>query len=261
MGRTGLWDSWGRWPRWHGESTFTTKRFRFRATLTPFEGKTAENTIIILKHRPFIEIYREVLRGMKVKRILEIGVFEGGMLLFLADVVGPKKIVGIDRNPPSQTLLRAIDNAGLSSSVRVHGGVHQDNAVAIREVLAEEFGDNPLDLIIDDASHEYERTRAAFEICFGFLRPGGKYVIEDWGWLHWPEPPWQAADRVAGKRALTNLIFELTMIVGTNPTLVSRVDVISESCVVVTRGPALAHGQRLEIDRSYLTTDRTFVRI
>ena len=38
----------------------------------------------------------------------------------------------------------------------------------------------PLDLVIDDASHLYGPTMASFEVLFPRLRPGGLYVIEDW---------------------------------------------------------------------------------
>ena len=44
----------------------------------------------------------------------------------------------------------------------------------------------PLDLVIDDASHQYELTRRSFNTLFALLRPGGHYVIEDWNWDHSP---------------------------------------------------------------------------
>ena len=42
-----------------------------------------------------------------------------------------------------------------------------------------------------DASHWLEETRTSFEILFPRLRPGGVYVIEDWGWGLFPfsSPP------------------------------------------------------------------------
>ena len=52
----------------------------------------------------------------------------------------------------------------------------------IRSTIRQEFGDTPLDMVIDDASHRYSTTRKAIEIAFPLLKTGGNYVIEDWGW-------------------------------------------------------------------------------
>ena len=35
--------------------------------------------------------------------------------------------------------------------------------------------------MIDDASHLLDPTRSSFDVLFPLLRPGGVYVIEDWG--------------------------------------------------------------------------------
>jgi hypothetical protein len=44
----------------------------------------------------------------------------------------------------------------------------------------DEFGQDPLDLVIDDASHLYGPSLATFETLFPALREGGLYVLEDW---------------------------------------------------------------------------------
>src|SRR5215207_423787 len=49
-------------------------------------------------------------------------------------------------------------------------------------IVADEFGDEELDLVIDDASHRLEPTRTSFETLFPRLRDGGLYLIEDWKW-------------------------------------------------------------------------------
>ena len=67
---------------------------------------------------------------------------------------------------------------------RRHGahvyGVDQADAPALRRIVADEFAGEPLDLVIDDASHVLDPTRASFNVLFPLLRPGGVYVIEDW---------------------------------------------------------------------------------
>ena len=55
----------------------------------------------------------------------------------------------------------------------------------LRQIVEGELADE-LDLVVDDASHTYEETRASFEFLFPLLSPGGVYVIEDWSWAHPP---------------------------------------------------------------------------
>ena len=56
-----------------------------------------------------------------------------------------------------------------------------DAPVLARRVDAA-FGNRPLDLVMDDASHLGPQTRASFETLFPRLRAGGLYIIEDWSW-------------------------------------------------------------------------------
>lgn len=92
--------------------------------------------------------------------------------------------------------------------MRTYYGLSQDDP-ALDDVLHDEFPDG-IDLIIDDASHQYEQTRKTFEIAFPHLKPGGLYVIEDWAWAHTQgqqeeDHPWYR------RKALTNLVFELVV--------------------------------------------------
>jgi hypothetical protein len=77
---------------------------------------------------------------------------------------------------------------GCRGSVRPYYGTSQAAGDAIAPVLRENFGSSMLDLVVDDASHELDFTRRSFNMLFPLLRPGGLYVIEDWGWGHVPFP-------------------------------------------------------------------------
>ena len=57
-------------------------------------------------------------------------------------------------------------------------------AGALASIVAKEFEGEPIDLVIDDASHLLEPTRASFEVLFPRLRTDGLFVIEDWAWEH-----------------------------------------------------------------------------
>jgi SAM-dependent methyltransferase len=253
-------DPSSRWPIWLDDNTFVTERFTYTMSKDQFEGLTENGTVALLKDRKFVELYRDLMNELQPQRILEIGYFQGGMPLFLADLLAPEKVVAIDYMQPSEALKTMIADAGLQNSVKLHGGILQADTSTLRQLVDGEFADRQLDLIIDDASHEYENSRVCFQDLFGYLRPGGKYVIEDWGWLHWPGEEWQTARSHFWKKpAMTNLIFELVMTLGSHhPKIISRIDVLSWACVVVTRGEGLAHGEPIDLSATRLTGGRRF---
>jgi len=120
-------------------------------------------------------------------------------------------------------------------------GVSQADIGAIKAVV----GAEPLDFIVDDASHDYALSRASFEGLFPLLRPGGVYALEDWGWAQWggewdkPDHPW------ASLPALSNLVLEICLICTSASHIVSSVHVTPISTFII-RGPA-------EIDRLVVT--------
>jgi hypothetical protein len=124
-------------------------------------------------------------------------------------------------------------------------------------ILENEFPERDIDLVIDDASHFYEETKAAFNIVFPFLRPGGLYVIEDWSWAHW-QGEWQESENhFADKRPLTNLIFELTMACPSQPDIISDVS-ITRAMAFIKRGRGNLNREEFDISDLYLTRGKPF---
>ena len=117
------------------------------------------------------------------------------------------------RNPAISTIIEA---RGLTKRVRPYFGFEQDDRRALEVIISAEFGDTPLDLVIDDASHQHEETLRSFEILFPRLRQGGLYVIEDWQWSHLELAEYQNGIKFGDKPALTNFIFELLVAYGSN---------------------------------------------
>jgi hypothetical protein len=240
--------TWDEWPKWDDETSFRTPRFRFSCAAGDYSRRTNADKVALIKDRELIDIYRGLVLNQPIRTVFEIGFFQGGMPLLLADMIALEKFVGIDWNPPTADLQGLIDRSGLSSSIALIGNVDQDDTSRIRSILDEQFGSQPLDLIIDDCSHECARSRVCFEALFGYLRPGGLYVIEDWGWTHWPGGRFQTdASQFHGKESMTNLIFEMTMALASNWRIISRVDIASHTCVIVTRGDALPHKALLDL--------------
>lgn len=166
-------------------------------------GKSQNNEFILVKTNAFLQFYRG-LQQRQLKNILEVGMFEGGSLVLFDKLYAPEKLVGIDiRREPIEALEEYRKNR---EHVRPFYELSQDDP-KIPDILGKEFP-NGIDLIVDDASHQYELSRATFHLCFPLLNPGGLYVIEDWSWSH--KPPHQASIHPWSENpALTNLILEL----------------------------------------------------
>ena len=131
----------------------------------------------------YLERYDPVLEPWADKKIvlLELGVHKGGSLLLWRDYFPLGTIVGIDISLPT----------GFQPTERIHlfEGSQADPQFLSR--VANEVAPDGFDIIIDDASHIGELTKRAFWHLFdNHLKPGGLYVIEDWGtgyWDDWPD--------------------------------------------------------------------------
>ena len=171
--------------------------------------RTTPEEVVILKPQGLFQQYQK-LSVSPVRRILEVGVFEGGSALLFADMFPDAKIVGIDTRMGDPSIHQHIANMGYGDRVKLYSGVSQDDKSRVEQILEAEFGNQPLDLVIDDASHTYDFTTRCFDIVFPRLRVGGQYIIEDWGWTNWPG--FQAPDFFFNDRQpLSTMILELVM--------------------------------------------------
>jgi SAM-dependent methyltransferase len=240
--------AWGKWPKWDDENSFRTPRFNFSCSVSNYSGKTGLDKITLLKNREMLETYRNLSIDAPIRSVFEIGFFQGGMPLFLADMIAPKKIVAVDWFPPSEELKSIIVSNNLSSSIELIGDIDQADTGRLRSILDDQFGSEPLDLIIDDCSHYYPQTKACVEALFGYLKPGGKYIIEDWGWTHWPGAPWQTDESpFLGMESMTNLICELVMALGSDDRVISGITIANQACVILTRGENLPYKAPIDL--------------
>jgi predicted O-methyltransferase YrrM len=127
---------------------------------------------------PFIAVLEEFSGG----NLFELGIYHGGSAALAALVARPRTLVTVDLEAePSEALYGFITDHGLKDVVHPFWGVDQADRERLEQIAADEF-DGLLDLVVDDASHDYGPTVAAFETLFPRLRPGGLYLIEDWRW-------------------------------------------------------------------------------
>ena len=111
------------------------------------------------------------LAGKEI-HLLELGISQGGSLELWRDYFKKGTIAGIDMSP-----VRLDDPSG---RIHIYQGLQQDTMLLDRVRL--ETAPDGFDIIIDDCSHIGEFTAVSFWHLFDrHLKPGGLYVIEDWG--------------------------------------------------------------------------------
>ncbi len=133
---------------------------------------------VMNKWKHYFEIYDRHFgrfRGRAVT-VLEIGVSGGGSLEVWRRYFGPKaRIVGLDINPAC----KRFETAG----VRVFIGSQGD--AAFLENMVGEIG--PIDILIDDGSHQFDHQLVTFRTLFRHIREDGLYACEDLCTSYWPE--------------------------------------------------------------------------
>jgi predicted O-methyltransferase YrrM len=222
------------------------------------EDQPTASRFVVAKTASMVQRLERTIAELAPARIVELGIFKGGSAALLALLARPKKLTAIDLvAEPVEALEEFIVMNGLADVVAAHYGIDQGDAALVSALVDTDHGEAPLDLVVDDASHLYRETRTSFEVLFPRLRPGGFYIIEDWGWAHFPEPLWQVGGGWFHDRpALTNLVVEMLMIAGTGEELISKITVLRDS-VLVRRGP-LDVGSPIRLEDHYLNRQLPF---
>jgi len=173
--------------------------------------------------------------------------------MFYYKYFSPEKLVAIDLNTaPVIALDNYIKEHQLEQVIRTHLGIDQSHQKSMHKIVREEMGGQPIDLIIDDASHFLHETRASFNILFPYLAPGGYYIIEDWGWAHWQGEHWQKnGGPWPQDPPLTNLIFELTMLAASRCDLVDSI-FLRPAYAVIRKGQRACEPGNFDLSSSYL---------
>jgi SAM-dependent methyltransferase len=131
----------------------------------------------------YLERYDPIFEPQVNKKItlLELGIFQGGSLMLWRDYFPEGKIVGVDLNIPED----------FQPGERIHMFKGSQGDTQFLSEVARQTASEGFDIIIDDASHIGHLTKTAFWHLFdNHLKPGGLYVIEDWGtgyWEDWPD--------------------------------------------------------------------------
>lgn len=234
---------------WTGESEFRVGTTGFVCCLPGTEIESTPDRFMIQKARWAIEEYALLVELMRPRTILEVGLLAGGSVAMLSLLAEPEKLVGVELGPDRLAHLDEFVGAhGLGDRISLRYGVDQSDAVALGRICDEELPGG-IDLVIDDASHDLEPSRATFESLFPRLRPGASYLLEDWSWAHAPF-------RIRRDRTpLTVLVFELALACARHPELIERVD-INTDWALVRRGPGELPGDPAQFRLGDLVDER-----
>jgi predicted O-methyltransferase YrrM len=208
---------------------------------------TAER-ICLWKDREMLERYVPLIHRTPARNIVDLGIYEGGSTVLLAELLRPDKLVAVDIRPEQEVLTRHLDARGFSESVRTYYDVNQGDQGKLTNIVEQEFRGELIDLVVDDASHLLAETRSSFNVLFPRLREGGLYVIEDWAWSLVPGvaaiPPFKDTE------PLVSLVFELVMACPSVPGLIDEITV-DTWFVCVRRGKASVDPTQFDISTCY----------
>jgi SAM-dependent methyltransferase len=235
--------------KWSSESEFKINGVNFLCALGDYSQKTNREKIVLLKDRPSVEKFVSEFSQEIPKNILEFGIFQGGSPVLFSLLFDVEKFVGIDVCQPVSGFDEFCQVHPIGHRIRSYYGVSQSDEQKVTQIIQSEFGSTQLDLIIDDASHHYEHSRRAFEIAFPLLRPGGTYVIEDWGWAHWPE--FELGENYEERTPLSILVMELIMACASRNDLISEVRIF-RSMAFIRKSPNAQLMQGLSLDDLYI---------
>jgi predicted O-methyltransferase YrrM len=221
------------------------------------ESKSDPNRFLLVKYKRMVESLVQKSPD-RVDHIVDLGIFRGGSVALFYELFKPRRLAAIELAEQRVGILDAfIEQHSLDEVIRLYYGKNQQDSELLTRIIRDDFGGAPLDLVVDDCSHKYRPTRASLNALFPHLRPGGLYIIEDWGWAHWAAPTWQRPDSQWADlpMPLTRLILELVMVSQSRPGLVKRVD-IDGTTAYITRGDEVALDPSFDISECYLTADR-----
>lgn len=216
------------------------------------DARSRDKVFVLGKSRRQLECIQELQMEKPVRYIFDLGIYKGGSVMFYFKYFNPKKLVAIELNTdPVAALDDYIEEHQLDEVIRTHYGIDQSDEKAMHKIVREEMRGQPIDMIVDDASHFLRETRASFNILFPYLAAGGYYIIEDWGWAHWPGEHWQ---RDGGPWSqdppLTNLIFELTMLAASRSDLVDSI-YLRPAYAVIRKGQGACEPGNFNLSSSY----------
>lgn len=237
--------------QWRDDTSFTVDGEAFRTADAPRDG----DGLFVFKKRGPLERYLVILEGYVGANIVELGMYEGGSAALTLLVARPRHLLVADRGQTrAEALDRLVAERATEGRVNVRWGLDQGDRQAVQAAVVETFGDEPVDLVIDDASHRYAPTVVSLEVLLPRLRGGGELYIEDWHASYRYAARMKAAaagpdarqpsrrpgpgrSRRRGPQPLHRLVCELALAARHRPDVVTAVE-MDDTWATAVRGPA-----------------------
>jgi hypothetical protein len=220
-------------------------------------SESDSDRFVLIKAKSMVEDLLKIAPD-PAEYIFDLGIYKGGSIALYHELFQPKRLVGVELSPHRVTALdKFISDYALDETILLHYATRQEDRERLTSIVREDFGDGLLDLVVDDCSHQFEQTRASFNVLFPRVRSGGLYIIEDWGWAHWQGDPWQGGTGPYAKEQdpLSKLILEIVMVSASRRGLVRRVT-MDGTTVYVERGSEVVSDAEFDISKSYLSAGR-----
>jgi hypothetical protein len=129
---------------------------------------------ISVKPEPYLPVYEQLLGRLRTRRfsLLELGIWKADSLLMWRSAFPRATIVGVDLTLPE------VEDLG----PRVHMVAGDQGDPELFERIRPLYAPAGFEVIVDDASHIGQVTARSLQALYHrHLRPGGLYIIEDWG--------------------------------------------------------------------------------
>ena len=209
---------------------------------------------ILMKSNELINTYSRILceDAQQFENILELGIMKGGSTAFFSLLASPKNHLAIDVCKHESALDRFSEDVRKSGRALVADyATSQADTQIILKKFSEISGTPPrFDLVVDDASHNFDLSLHSFNGLFPHVRDGGIYALEDWGWAHWAGP-WQQPDYGEFKNpALSNIVLLASLCCTSSPGIISHVEVTPDTTLIY-RGPTPLDGD-FSLEDAYL---------
>ena len=242
---------------WHDSDHLQIGETTFALTLEQATADDIDSTpeqFLLLKSQFLVESTLERLPD-RVENMIELGIYKGGSIAMYEELLSPTRLVGVDQLTERVGALdEYLHRRSATDRVKLYYGTDQDDRQALASIARENFGDRCLDLVVDDCSHLYEPTKTSLNVFLPLLRPGGIYLIEDWGWAHWLEKTEQYNQTFATEEMpLSKLILEVVMLAATNPYIIRNV-FIDSSRAFITRARDDITDEEFDVSKAYSTS-------
>src|SRR6476469_2049741 len=143
---------------WVDDERFVVRDATFRVIPNAASGQqfadaaTAANKageLFVAKPRWRLERYIEVIQRLEPRRVVELGIYQGGSTALFAEIARPERLVAIDKQVGGHKPLDDyIARLGLGDVLHVHDGVDQADTRAVSEIAEREFPGESLDLVV-----------------------------------------------------------------------------------------------------------------